>query len=166
MGQKSSVITLEVLTLIKHVHRVVLACFHVGAYQSFFGWKNYSPPIPPHFWKSPDFGGEAPPWIFSAYWTLQALVSVSCLLPLSTCLNSILACVLILSALLSAFVQQLLCTCFMCSDMEYSVVKWNKLCLDMGRFEEDFYERFVCDPGSLTAEKIKSNTSEGAFCRK
>ena len=66
MGHEHSVITLEVLPLIKHVHRVVLACFHVGAYQSFFGCKIYSPPLfPPTFEKVPILGGgRLPPGFF------------------------------------------------------------------------------------------------------
>ena len=62
MGQKSSVITLEVLTLIKHVHRVVLACFHVGAYILIIFWVRFF--IPPTFEKAPILGGRLPPGFF------------------------------------------------------------------------------------------------------
>ena len=59
MGQKSSVVTLEVLTLIKHVHRFVLACFHAGVYIIFWV-KKFIPPIPPTFEKVPILGGGSP----------------------------------------------------------------------------------------------------------
>ena len=42
--------------------------------------------------------------------------------------------------------------------MEFSVEKWNELCLEMDQLEDDFFSRFSCVPESLTSEKMKSST--------
>ena len=42
--------------------------------------------------------------------------------------------------------------------MEFSVEKWNELCLEMDQVEDDFFSRFSCVPESLTSEKMKSST--------
>lgn len=47
--------------------------------------------------------------------------------------------------------------------MEFSVVKWHELCLEMERFEEEFSDRFSCEPEFLTTEKIKSSRCREAL---
>ena len=46
--------------------------------------------------------------------------------------------------------------------MDFSIRKWQEVCADMDRFEEDFSGKFCCDPGQLTAEKIKTSRSREA----
>ena len=73
---------------------------------------------------------------------------------------------------LSATVLQLLCACSVCttlysvySDMEFSMVKWKELCVDMERFDEEFLDKFSCTTEALTAEKIKASMSREAILR-
>ena len=42
-------------------------------------------------------------------------------------------------------------------------MQWKGLLSDMEGFEEEFYAQFLCDPGALTAENIKSGRSREAL---
>ena len=40
--------------------------------------------------------------------------------------------------------------------MEFSVEKWQELCVGIEEFEVEFYARFTCDPEDLTTDKLES----------